>query len=83
MEKEILTRGYVTYALTNEKGKIFGLTKDCYINDWSYEGNSFFKSEVYVEPHHMTTIIRQGMMLVDATNEELTALHEQSKVNLT
>lgn len=82
MEKEILTRGYVTHALTDGESKIFGMVKDQYINDWSHEAKALYWSEVYVEPGCMSTIIRKGSLLVEHSNEELSKLHEQSKVNL-
>ena len=81
MEKEILNRGYVTHMLTDGEHKIFGVIKDAYINDWSYESEHYYWSEVYVEPRYMATIIRKGMLLVGATNKELSQYHEQSKVN--
>lgn len=82
MTKEILDRGYVTHALTNENGEIFGLIKDCYINVWKHEGNHFYWSEVYCESGYMAMVIRKGTSLVGRTDEELSELHEQSKVNL-
>lgn len=80
--KTILNRGYVTNALTDGERKVFGLIKDCIINDWTYESKHYYWSEVYVEPNYMTKIIRKGILLVECTNEDLSALHKQSKINL-
>lgn len=80
--KEILNRGYVTHALTDGEHKVFGMIKDCWINEWSHESKAFYWSEVYVEPGYMAKIIRRGTLLVNATNKELSQLHEQSKENL-
>lgn len=81
-EKQILKRGYITNALTNEKGRVFGMVTDCDINDFSHEGNAFYWSEVYCEPGYMCQIIRTGTLLCNATNEELQRYYEQSKINL-
>ena len=79
---EKLNRGYVTYALTDGDRKIFGLIKDCFINEWSREASHYYWSEVYVEPGYMATIIRKGQLLVEPTNEKLSELHAKSKINL-
>ncbi len=81
-EKQILKRGYITYALTNEEDEVFGMIEDCDINDFSHEGKAFYWSEVYCEPGYMCQIIRKGTLLCNATNEELQRYHEQSKLNL-
>ena len=81
MEKQIINRGYLTHALTDGDKKIFGLTKDCYINDWSNEAKHFYWSEVFVDGNQYQ-IHRRGELLVAPTNERLSQLHEQSKVNL-
>lgn len=81
MEKQVINRGYLTYALTDGDKKIFGIEKDHYINDWSYEGKHFYWSEVFVDGN-MYQIHRRGTLLVDADNKRLSELHEQSKVNL-
>lgn len=82
MKKEILDRGYITHALTNSQGKIYGMSVDEYINVWTHENGPFYWSEVYCEPDHMATIIRKGQLLVEPSNEVLKQHHEQSKVNL-
>lgn len=81
MEKQVINRGYLTYALTDGEKKIFGTVKDCKISDWSHEAKHFYWSEVFVDgsSYH---IIRRGMLLVAADNSRLSELHEQSKVNL-
>ena len=81
-KKQILKRGYVTYALTNDMGKVFGLVTDCDINDFSHEGKAFYWSEVYCEPGYMCMIIRNGTFLRNANNEELQKYHKQIKINL-
>lgn len=81
MEKQVINRGYLTYALTDGDKKIFGTIKDCTINDWSYEAKHFYWSEVFVDGN-MYQIHRRGQLLVNADNDKLSELHEQSKVNL-
>ena len=81
MEKQIINRGYLTYALTDGESKIFGIIKDCFINDWSHEAKHFYWSEVFVDGN-MFQIHRKGTLLVNKTDEQLSELHEQSKVNL-
>ena len=79
MEKQIINRGYLTYALTDGV-QIFGLIKDHYVSDWSIY-KPLYWSEVFVDGH-MCFICRKGMLLIDKTNEELSELLEQSKINL-
>lgn len=81
MEKEIINRGYLTHALTNGENVIYGTVKDQTISDWSHEGKHFYWSEVFVDGN-MYQIHKRGRLLVGKTNEELSQLHEQSKVNL-
>lgn len=81
MKKQIINRGYLTYALTDGDKKIFGVTKDCHISDWSNEAKNFYWSEVFVDGN-MCHIHRRGTLLVGKTDKELSELHEQSKVNL-
>jgi len=81
MEKQIINRGYLTYALTDGESKIFGTIKDCYINDWSHEAKNFYWSEVFVDGNSYQ-IHKRGSLLVGKTNSKLSELHEQSKVNL-
>lgn len=81
MKKQIINRGYLTYALTDGENKIFGIVKHCHINDWSHESKSFYWSEVFVDGNQYQ-IHKRGMLLVGKTNEELRELHEQSKINL-
>ena len=84
MKKEILERGYVTHALTNEEGKIYGFRNES-INWETNEiekAHRFYWSEVYCEPGYSATIIRTGMLLCNVTAEELNKYHEQSKINL-
>lgn len=76
-----IDRAYVTEALTNERCEIFSIIEDCDINDWSYEGNAFYLSEVLVDGS-MYMVLKRGRLLVNPTNEELSSLHEQSKINL-
>lgn len=83
MEKEILERGYITHALTDENDEVYGVIKESYYNFAIYKANhKFYWSEVYCEPSYFVQIIRKGTLLVDATPEELAMYFEQSKVNL-
>lgn len=79
MKKEIIERGYLTHALTDGE-KIYGIVKDHYVTDWS-KNLPLYWSEVFVDGN-LTAIIRKGTLLVGKTNEELSELHEQSKVNI-
>ena len=84
MRKEILKRGYVTHALTDSNGTIYGITNDqitweLYIKEFNY---SYYWSEVYCEAGCLYTIIRKGTLLVNVTADELKKYHEQSKINL-
>lgn len=81
MKKQVIDRGYLTYALIDGESKIFGIIKDCYINEWSHEAKHFYWSEVFVDGNQYQ-IHRRGKLLVGKTNEQLSKLHEQSKVNL-
>lgn len=81
MEKEVINRGYLTYALTDGDKKIFGRLMHDFINIWDREAKHFYWSEVFVDGS-LKRIIRKGMLLVNPTNEELSLLHAQSKVNL-
>ena len=78
---QVINRGYLTYALTNGENKIYGITKHHFINDWSYEGSPLYWSEVFVGGN-MYKIHRRGINLTGASNEKLSRLHEQSKINL-
>ena len=84
MKREVLDRGYVTNALTNGQGKIYGLYR-VDIN-WRVNtverANKFYWSEVYVEAGYMATIIRKGKLLVGPTAEELETYSRQSEINL-
>lgn len=81
-EKQIIENcGYLTHALTNEKGKVFGLISPCVINSWEKEGERFYWSDVFFTGWQCV-IIRKGKLLVGITDKELSELHEQSKVNL-
>jgi hypothetical protein len=79
MEKEIINRGYLTHALTDGE-KIYGIVKDHYVTDWS-KNLPLYWSEVFVDGN-MYQIHRRGTLLINKTNEQLSELHEQSKVNL-
>ena len=81
-EPEILKRGYVTHALTNAEGTIFGMVADCVINTWRGEKPPFYWSEVYVEPRRMATILRKGELLKNPTDDDLSEYHRVSKFNL-
>lgn len=85
MNKEILDRGYVTHALTNEKGEIYGLDTTQYIS-WDINkvelAHTFYWSEIYRETGNISTIIRKGKLLINPTPEELKEKFEQSKINL-
>ena len=84
MKKEIIKRGYLTHALTNHKGEIYGINKNHYIN-WECNdierNNAFYWSDVFVDGFSVT-IIRLGTTLVNPSAEELQKYFEQSKVNL-
>lgn len=81
MKKQIINEGYLTHALTDRDGKIYGVIKDCWISDWFIKTNSYYWSDVFVlgNSYH---IIRTGTFLLNPTNEKLCQLHEQSKINL-
>ena len=81
MEKQIINRGYLTYALTDGENKIYGTIKGHTISDWSHEPKNLYWSEVFVDGN-MYQIHRRGTLLLNKTNERLSELHEQSKVNL-
>ena len=82
MEKQIISGGYLTHALTDGDTTIFGLLKDYKVGDWSKIGcSTFYWSDVFVYDNQYT-IIRKGNWLVHPTNEELDQMLEQSKVNL-
>lgn len=85
MEKQIIDRGYVTYALTNENDEIYGRIKSHRIN-WEVNpierNHRFYWSEVYCEANHFAMIIRKGKLLDNPSAEELNTLFEQSKINL-
>ena len=81
MKKQIINRGYLTYALTDGESKIYGIVKNHYISDWSHEPKNLYWSEVFVDGN-MYQIHSRGTLLVNNTNEQLSELHEQSKVNL-
>ena len=85
MEKEILDRGYVTHALTNQNGDIYGLDQNRNINFAKNEiekANRFYWSEVYCEKSYFAMIIRKGTLIENPTSEVLQRYLEQSKVNL-
>ena len=84
-EKKILDRGYVTEALTNECGEIYGMNTTQLINWENNEvekAHRFYWSEVYCEPDYMAIIIRKGRLICDASPKEMFNYVEQSKVNL-
>jgi hypothetical protein len=82
--KEIIERGYLTNALTNEKNEIYGINKNHYIN-WEKneieKAHQFYWSEIYIDGN-CYTIIKKGTLLVNPTWEELKDKFEQSKINL-
>lgn len=80
--REKIEKGYITNALTNGKDEIYGTIDSYYVNDW-YAGNEsiYYWSEVYTDGS-LFSIIRRGANLAGATNDELSALLEQSKINL-
>ena len=81
MEKQILSRGYVTYSLTDEDGKIYGFDNSYYNWETIESSHLFYWSEVYCEAGHLATILRKGKLLVNPTAEELSNYHNQSKIN--
>lgn len=82
MKREILDRGYITHALTDKNGRILGFGKKYYERDYSEKNAPFYWSEVYCEPDYMCTIIRQGMLLINKSDEEMTKYYLQSLVNV-
>ena len=81
MSKEILDRGYITHALTNNKGRILGFSDSS--SNYNIELDApFYWSEVYCEPGYMASVIRNGILLVHPTKEELDRYLLQSIVNL-
>lgn len=81
MEKQIIKAGYLTYALT-DGNIIFSIVKDFKPNFGAglYKNKRYYWSDIFV--YHGYTIVKKGVCLINATPEELTELHEQSKVNL-
>lgn len=82
MEKQILERGYITYCLTDDKGKFYNDKGE--IINWEKEENRnkiFYWSEVYCEPDYLTVLIRKGKLLVKPTTEELEEKNRQSVIN--
>lgn len=77
--KMILNRGYITYCLTNGENVYYNNPKEI-IGNWEKE-KPLYWSEVYCEPKYMTVMIRRGVLLCDATDFELSMLHEMSKIN--
>lgn len=76
--REKIEKGYITNALTNGEDKIYGIV------DYNWDdGNArtYYWSEVYTDGT-LFAIIRRGSNLAGATNDELLALLEQSKINL-
>lgn len=88
MEKEILNKGYLTNALTDGNGKIYGNNVGEDINwplykDVSHmKDKSFYWSEVFVHENTSTTIVRKGMLLANPSGNDLQNYFDQSKVNL-
>lgn len=86
MKQEILERGRVTHAITDDNGNIYGCI-DGYI-DLHYQltigaASHYYWSEVYVEGKgYNMHVIRKGTLLVDPTKEELDNYFKQSKVNI-
>lgn len=85
MEKQILKRGYVTNALTNENGEIYGLLKGQSINfaaNTIEQKHTFYWSEVYCEPSFTAILIRKGTVLINPDWSDIQQKFEQSKINL-
>ena len=82
MEKEIINRGYLTHALTDETGLIYGINPVHWINWRLREGkHRYYWSDVFCDGPKFH-IIRKGILLANATPEELEEKFEQSKINL-
>lgn len=81
MEKQIIKAGYLINALT-DGSKIFGIVKDSYPIFVAKEfiNKQYYWSDIFV--YSGFTIVAKGVCLINPTTEELTELHEQSKVNL-
>lgn len=81
----IKNKGFVTNALTNENGDIYGMLSNQSIN-WAANkvemAHTFYWSEVYTEPGCIATIIRRGRLLVSPSPAELDKFFWQSKINL-
>lgn len=75
--------GFLTNTLTNEKGYIYGILKDQYINfpinDVEMR-HHFYWSDVYVYGR-MAVLINKGILLCDVSGEELMEYHKKSKEN--
>lgn len=84
MRKEILNRGIITHALTDEKNKIYGMIQNHTINfeNELIIAHQYYWSEVYCEPGYSVLIVRKGQKLINPTTEELQKYFEQSKINL-
>lgn len=79
MKIQIINRGYLTYALTDEHGNIYGTNVDHFINVW--DNINYYWSEVFVDCGTYQ-IHRKGILLTNPSNERLKELHKQSKINL-
>ncbi len=81
MERQILTLGYLTYALTDGE-TIFRLIKHSLINFESdeFKNKTYYLSQVYCEPGAFAQIIRKGTLITN--REELPKLFAQSIMNL-
>lgn len=81
-EKEIINdHCYITRALTDCEGKIYGIIKDCCINKWDLS-KAYYWSYVLVFGNRFS-IVHKGMLLYNnVTDEKLCKLHKQSQINL-
>lgn len=79
MKQQIISKGFLTYALTNTSGRIYGYEDEA-ISDWSSE-QSLYWSEVYVDSN-MPLIVRRGTCVTGEDSEVLARMYRQSRINL-
>lgn len=79
MKQQIISKGFLTYALTNASGRIYGLEDEA-ISDWSSE-QPLYWSEVYVDGN-MPLIVRRGTCMTGEDSEVLARMYRQSRINL-
>lgn len=82
--KQIINRGYLTHAITDQNGNIYGLIESSGL-DFTYHieklGYSFYWSDVYKDGN-LSCIVRRGMVMLNKSEEDFQKYFMQSKINL-